>query len=95
MSLLDLIFGKKKTSASMAKERLQLILAHERSAGDETNSITWLPQLQEELLQVIAKYISIDKEALKINLEKRDNLELLEINVTLPEKEENKNGSAS
>ncbi len=95
MSLLDLIFGKKKTSASMAKERLQLILAHERSAGDETNSITWLPQLQEELLQVIAKYISIDKEALKVNLEKRDNLELLEINVTLPEKEENKNGSAS
>jgi cell division topological specificity factor len=95
VSLLDLIFGKKKTSASMAKERLQLILAHERSAGDETNSITWLPQLQEELLQVIAKYISIDKEALKVNLEKRDNLELLEINVTLPEKEENKNGSAS
>lgn len=95
MSLLDLIFGKKKTSASMAKERLQLILAHERSAGDETNSITWLPQLQEELLQVIAKYISIDKEALKVNLEKRDNLELLEINVTLPEKEESKNGSAS
>lgn len=94
MSLLDLIFGKKKTSASMAKERLQLILAHERSAGDETNSITWLPQLQEELLQVIAKYISIDKEALKVNLEKRDNLELLEINVTLPEKEESKNGSA-
>ena len=38
-------------------------------------------------MQVIAKYISIDKDALRVNLEKRDNLELLEINVTLPEKE--------
>lgn len=88
MSLIDLIFGKKKNTASLAKERLQIILAHERSGGAESNNeITWLPALQEELMQVIAKYISIDKDALRVNLEKRDNLELLEINVTLPEKE--------
>lgn len=92
MSLLDLLFGKKKTSASVAKERLQIILAHERATFNEDISDTpsWLPELQSELLAVIAKYIKIDQDALKVHLEKRDNLELLEINVTLPEKDEEK-----
>lgn len=90
MSLLDILFGKKKTTASVAKERLQIILAHERSTlnGVDNNSApNWLPDLQKELLEVIAKYIKVDQDVLKVNLEKRDNLELLEINVTLPEKE--------
>jgi cell division topological specificity factor len=93
MSLLDLLFGKKKSTASVAKERLQIILAHERSTlnGDDNDDTpTWLPELQAELLDVIAKYIKIDQDALKVHLEKRDNLELLEINVTLPEKDEEK-----
>ena len=90
MSLLDLLFGKKKATASVAKERLQIILPHERASltGDGKNfAPSWLPDLQRELLAVIAKYIQVDQDALTVNLEKRDNLELLEINVTLPEKE--------
>ncbi len=90
MSLLDILFGKKKSTASVAKERLQIILAHERATlgnGDESETPEWLPKLQQELMEVIAKYIKVDQDALKVNLEKRDNLELLEINVTLPEKE--------
>ncbi|MBX9597586.1 MAG: cell division topological specificity factor MinE [Burkholderiales bacterium] len=94
MSLLDLLFGKKKSTASVAKERLQIILAHERStlnsSGETNHAPEWLPDLQKELVAVVAKYIKIDQDALKVHLEKRDNLELLEINVTLPEKEENK-----
>ncbi len=86
MLLLDLLFGRKKPTAQIAKERLQIILAHERITTDDNNSPSWLPLLQEELLDVVAKYIQICKEDLKINLEKRDNIELLEINVTLPEK---------
>ena len=91
MSLLDLLFGKKKPTAAVAKERLQIILAHERATLDndgDNKTPEWLPDLQQELLAVIAKYIKIDQEALTVNLEKRDNLELLEINVTLPEKEQ-------
>lgn len=90
MSLLELLFGKKKTSASVAKERLQIILAHERANLNDNpdGKPSWLPELQAELLAVIAKYIKVDQDALKVNLEKRDNLELLEINVMLPEKEE-------
>lgn len=91
MSLLDLLFGKKKPTAAVAKERLQIILTHERATLDndgDNKTPEWLPDLQQELLAVIAKYIKIDQEALTVNLEKRDNLELLEINVTLPEKEQ-------
>lgn len=87
MSLLELFFGKKKPSASIARERLQIILAHERVADEHKKDITptWLPQLQNELVEVVAKYIKINKQDLKINVEKRDNMELLEINVTLPD----------
>ena len=97
MSLLDLIFGRKKTSASVAKERLKIILAHERGSdelGVMGQAPSWLPQLQQELVEVVAKYIHINKEDLKVNIEKRDNLELLEINITMPEKDE-KNDSAA
>ena len=88
MSLLDVLFGRKKTTANVAKERLQIILAHERATHDTNiygDSPSWLPLLQQELVEVIAKYIKINKEDLKVHLEKRDNLELLEINVTLPD----------
>lgn len=88
MSLLNVLFGRKKTTANVAKERLQIILAHERASHDTNptgDSPSWLPLLQQELVAVIAKYIKIDKEDLKVHLEKRDNLELLEINVTLPD----------
>lgn len=91
MSLLDLLFGKKKPTASVAKERLQIILAHERATLNnelDEDQPSWLPQLQTELMAVIAKYIEVDQDALKVHLERRDNLELLEINVTLPEKGE-------
>ena len=89
MSFLDILFGRKKTSASVAKERLQIILAHERGTsltGVVGETPSWLPQLQQELLEVVAKYIHINKEDLKVHIEKRDNMELLEINVTLPKR---------
>ena len=88
MSLLEFIFGRKKTTAHVAKERLQIILAHERviDHGEDTGSSpSWLPKLQNELVEVVAKYININKDDLKINIEKRDNMELLEINVTIHE----------
>ena len=90
MSLLDIIFGRKKPTAGVAKERLQIILAHERAVDAsgvfDQGQPYWLPDLQQELVAVIAKYIKINPDDLKVTLEKRDNLELLEINVTLPEK---------
>jgi cell division topological specificity factor len=89
MALFDIFFNKKKTTAGVAKERLQIILAHERNIDDngniKANNPEWLSQLQNELIEVIAKYTKINADDLKVHLEKRDNIDLLEINVTLPE----------
>lgn len=81
MSILDFLFGAKPKTASVAKERLQIILAHERSGAQATPD--FLPDLQRELLAVISKYINISPEALKVHVEKRDNYEVLEVKVDM------------
>ena len=83
MSFLSFLLGQKKTSASVAKERLQIILAHERSGRGA--SPDYLPQLQQELVAVISKYVSINPEDIKVQLERQDNLEVLEVKIELPE----------
>lgn len=83
-TLLDYMRGNEKKNAAVAKERLQIILAHER-AGRGGCAPDYLPALQEELLEVIAKYIHIDREKIKVQLEKHGDYDVLELNVTLPE----------
>ena len=84
MSLLSLFLGEKKTSATVARERLQIILAHERS-GRGAPKPDYLPALQRELLAVISKYVSINPDDLKVHFERQDNLEVLEVKIELPE----------
>jgi cell division topological specificity factor len=81
MSLLSLLLGEKKKTASLAKERLQIILAHERN--DRSRSPDYLPALQRELVAVISKYVSIQPGDIKVNLERQDNLEVLEVKIEL------------
>ncbi|MTD32758.1 cell division topological specificity factor MinE [Paludibacterium denitrificans] len=83
MSLIDLIFGKRQKSASIARERLQIILAHERDG--RTGAPDYLPTLQRELMEVISKYVAVNQDDIKVNLERRDNLEVLEVNIVLQE----------
>lgn len=82
MSLLTMLFGEKKKSASVAKERLSLIIARERVDEDGPD---FLPQLRDELMQVISKYVKIDQEDVKFNLQKQGNMEMLEVNIVLPD----------
>lgn len=82
MSFLSLFLGEKKKTASVAKERLQIILAHEHNG---TSSADYLPQLQKELMQVISKYVKINLDDIKVQLEKQDNLEVLEVKIELPD----------
>jgi cell division topological specificity factor len=84
MSLLSFLLGEKKKTASVAKERLQIILAHERS-GRGGSRADYLPQLQQELVAVISKYVSIKPDDIKVHLERQDNLEVLEVKIELPE----------
>ena len=82
MSFLSFLMGQKKNTANVAKERLQIILARERGGNDSPD---FLPQLQQELLAVISKYVKINPEDLKVHLERQDNLEVLEVKIELPE----------
>ncbi|WP_374682410.1 cell division topological specificity factor MinE [Accumulibacter sp.] len=84
MSLFSLIFGgSKPKTASIAKERLQLIIAHERN--DSNNTPDFLPALQQELMAVISKYVSVNPEDIKVSIEKQGNMEVLEVNIVMPD----------
>ncbi len=83
MSLLSFLLGERKNTAGIAKERLQIILAHER--GDSARPSDYLPALQRELISVISKYVSIKPEDIRIQLERRDNLEVLKVKIELPD----------
>ena len=82
MSLFSFLFGEKKKNAAVAKERLQIILAHERTGRSKAD---YLPALQRELVAVISKYVSIDPNDIKVNLERQDDLEVLEVKIELPD----------
>ena len=83
-SFLSFFLGEKKTTANVAKERLQIILAHERSG--RSHQPDYLPALQRDLIAVIAKYIDINPDDIKVNLERQDNLDVLEVKIELPDK---------
>ncbi|MCH4294276.1 cell division topological specificity factor MinE [Shewanella sp. 3B26] len=85
MSLLDYFRSSKKpNSASMAKERLQIIVAHQRGERDAPD---YFPQMKQEIIEVIRKYVHISEEQVSVQLEQNDdNLSVLELNVTLPER---------
>jgi cell division topological specificity factor len=82
MSLLSLLFGNKPKSASVAKERLQLIIARERAGNGASD---FLPALQRDLIEVISRYVRVGPDDIKVQLEKQDNFEVLEVNIVLPD----------
>jgi cell division topological specificity factor len=84
MSFLSFFLGEKKKSASVAKERLQIILAHERS-GRNASEPDYLQDLQRDLIAVISKYIKINPNDIKVNMERQGNLEILEVKIELPD----------
>ncbi len=83
MSWLQKLFGNQPKSAAVAKERLQLIIAHER---DGAGAATFLPDLQRDLINVISKYVKINPDDIRVSLEKQDRYEVIEVNIVLPEK---------
>ncbi|CAD5261429.1 cell division topological specificity factor [Alteromonas sp. 38] len=83
MGIFDYLKKKEKPrTAAMAKERLQIIVAHERRKRTEPD---YLPMMQQEIIQVIRKYVSIADDQVSVQLESSDDCSVLELNVTLPE----------
>ena len=82
MSLLGYFRSSRPSSASVAKERLQILVAHERASR---NQPSYLPQLQQELLAVVQKYVQVSQDAISVNFEQDDEQETLELNIILPD----------
>lgn len=74
---------KPENTAQVAKDRLQMIVARERTACGVGNGI--LPSLQQELLQVIAKYDRVDLDHVQVSIDRRGEAEVLELSVMVPE----------
>lgn len=83
MGWLDYFRSSRKNSASIAKERLQIVVAHERL---QRSGPDYLPLLQKDILEVIRRYVPIDPGDVRVNLEKDGDYSVLELNISLPEK---------
>ena len=79
MSILGLF--QKRNSGAVARDRLQLILAHERS---ETGRPDLVIQLREEILAVIANHVQIDADKVKVTLERGEGVSTLGLDIELP-----------
>lgn len=82
MPFLDYFRASRKKTASVAKERLQIIVAHERA---ERNRPSYLPLMQQEILEVIRKYVPISQDDVRISVDREEDCEVLELNVVLPD----------
>lgn len=81
MRLFERFRAGRNKSASQAKERLQVIIAHSRAERDAPE---YLPRLKQELLEVIKKYVQVSQDDVKVNVEHEGGYEILELNITLP-----------
>lgn len=81
MRLFD-FFKKKQPSAAVAKERLQILVSHERASR---GAPSWLPDLKNDILEVVKKYVEVEPEAISFKVGREENRELLELNIALPD----------
>lgn len=84
--------SKKPPTASTARDRLMMVVAIQRdddgrrSADGGSGVASYLPAMREELLSVVRKYVSVGDNAVQVNVQRESGLEVLEMNITLPEK---------
>lgn len=83
MSWLDFFRARKpeQTTASAAKERLQIVLAHERIGRTRED---FLPKLQQEIVAVVARYVAIDPGRVNVSLDRGGDMSTLAIEIDLP-----------
>ena len=92
MGIFDFLRARQKNTASIARERLRIIVAQERS---QRGAPDYLPLLRRELLEVIRKYVNVDQDAVDIHVEKDGEHDVLELSVALPERAQAAQAAAS
>ena len=83
MNLLDYFRASRPNTASLSKERLQILVAHERRA--ERQQPAYLADLQRDLLEVVRKYVNVSSDAISVSMDQDENREVLELNIVLPD----------
>jgi cell division topological specificity factor len=81
MSLFNFFTKKTTTSAPLARERLQVLLAHERSTVGHSDLVA---KLREEILAVIAKHVQIDSDKVIVKMDRGDKVSTLEVDIEIP-----------
>jgi cell division topological specificity factor len=79
MSLLGLF--KRRSSAPIARERLQILLSHERTVRGQSDL---LGSLRDEILAVVAKHVNVDRDQVRVTMDRGDTVSRLEIDVEVP-----------
>jgi len=77
---------RKENTAAVAKERLQIIVAHERGSN-RRHSPEYIPALKRELLEVVRRYVQVEQDQIKVHLDRDGDYEVLELNVVLPDED--------
>ena len=80
MGLYELLFRPHRHSAAIAKERLKIVLAHERAGRGAPD---FLPRLQRDLIEVVGRYVEMKEDMIRVNLGKSGETSLLEINIEI------------
>ena len=79
------LFGlfRRKNTAPIARERLQILLSHERVAGSGSH-VELVEKLREEIIAVIARHMPIDRDKVQVKMDRGEEVNTLEIDVELP-----------
>lgn len=88
MDWLKMFRSERNTSASVARDRLKLVVMHQREgrgAGPD-----WLPRLREDLLAVVRRYTQVADDAVNVRVQHEQGVDLLEMNIALSEEETSK-----
>lgn len=87
MSIFDFFLNNSRNNktARKAKERLQILVSHQRAKNG--GNLDFIPQLKQELINVISKYVSVDTNQIQVELQQNANCSILELNITLNEPE--------
>ena len=93
MSFLSNIFARRQQSSNVAKDRLQILLAHERSAGGESGESDLIRQLHKEIMEVIARHVAVDQDKVQIKVDRGSGCSMLEIDVEVPQELNGKRGA--
>ena len=83
MSILDMILRRQPKSASLAKERLQVIIARE---GSRSGNPELLQQIKQAVMEAVSRFVKVNPEDIAIELDSDRDMEVLSVSVTLPER---------